>query len=284
MSASCKRPLLKFRGSDDFNLDVKSEHGRFSPGAIDYDGPMSANFRTGRALVPETAQTWLSAAAPFVESARPRAILDLGAGTGRFSRLLAESFQARVIAVEPSRGMLSRAVEEHNSPRVSYVAGRAEHLPLRDESCDAAWLSQVYHHIRDHRASARELHRVLRPDGCVLIRGTFSDRLDGFPLLFRFFPGTRQVCEYLPTTRQTKLIFEAEGFTLKADRRIEQKTCASLREFAERTRLRADTALALISDREFAEGMAALEAAAAGEREPNPVLETLDLLVFKAVV
>jgi ubiquinone/menaquinone biosynthesis C-methylase UbiE len=275
---------LKFRGSGGFNLDVKSEHGRFSPGVIDYDGTISTNYRAGRALSAETASTWLSAVAPFVESARPRALLDLGAGTGRFSGLLAESFQTRVIAVEPSRGMLARTVEEHNSPPVSYVAGRAEHLPLRDESCDAAWLSQVYHHIRDHRACARELHRVLRPDGRVLIRGTFSDRLDGFPTLFRFFPGTRRVCEYLPTARRTKLIFAAEGFTLEADRRIEQKTCASLREFAERTRLRADTALVLISDGEFAEGMAALEAAAVGECEPSPVLETLDLLVFKAVV
>ncbi|MGH7766388.1 MAG: class I SAM-dependent methyltransferase [Candidatus Binatia bacterium] len=263
---------------------MKSEVGRFSPGAIDYDGRMSANFRAGRALAPETAGTWLSAAAPFIESARPRAILDLGAGTGRFSGLLAESFQTRVIAVEPSRSMLAARAEAHPPPRVDYVAGTAERLPLRDESCDAAWLSQVYHHIRDHRACARELHRVLRPRGRVLIRGTFSDRLDGFPTLFHFFPGARRVCEYLPTARQAKLTFAAEGFTLEADRRIEQKTCASLREFAERSRLRADTALALISDGAFAEGMAALEAAAAGEREPAPVFETLDLLVFKAVV
>jgi ubiquinone/menaquinone biosynthesis C-methylase UbiE len=275
---------LKFRGSGAFNLDVKSEPERFSPGAIDYDGRMSANFRAGRALAPETARTWLSAAAPFIESARPRVILDLGAGTGRFSGLLAESFQSRVIAVEPSRGMLAARAEERSTPRVEYVAGKAEHLPLCDESCDAAWLSQVYHHIRDHRACARELRRILRPDGRVLIRGTFSDRLDGFPALFRFFPGARRVCKYLPTTRKTKLILAAEGFTLEADRSIEQKTCASLREFAGRTRLRADTALALISDGAFAEGMATLENAAAAEREPTPVLETLDLLVFKAVV
>jgi SAM-dependent methyltransferase len=245
---------------------------------------MSANFPAGRALAPETARTWLSAAAPFVESSRPRVILDLGAGTGRFSRLLAESFHSRVVAVEPARGMLAARALENQKPRVDYVAGTAEHLPLRDQSCDVAWLSQVYHHIRDHRACARELRRVLRRNGRVLIRGTYGDRLDGFPMLFRFFPGTRRVCEDLPATRRTKTIFEAAGFILEADERIQQKTCASLREFAGRTRLRADTALALISDDEFTRGMASLEAAAAGERGPTPVLETLDLLVFKAVV
>jgi SAM-dependent methyltransferase len=254
---------------------------RFSPGAIDYDGPMSANFRAGRALASDTSRTWLSAAASFIETARTRAILDLGAGTGRFSGILAERFQARVIALEPARGMLAAAAAVPLSTRVDFVAGTAEQLPLRDKSCGVAWLSQVYHHVRDHRACARELHRVLEPSGRVLIRGTFGDRLDGFPTLFRFFPGTRRVCEDLPDTGRTKTIFEAAGFTLDADQRIQQTTCAGLREFTERARLRADTALALISDDEFERGMAKLGNAAAGEDAPIPVVETLDLLVFR---
>lgn len=97
-----------------------------------------------------------------------------------------------------------------------------------------------------------------------------------------FFPATHRICEDLATTKQATAIFQAAGFALEADRRIQQ-TCASLREFAERTRQRADTALALISDEEFAQGLAALEEAAAQEPEPSPVLETLDLLVFRAV-
>jgi hypothetical protein len=56
-------------------------------------------------------------------------------------------------------------------------------------------------------------------------------------------------------------------------------TCASLSEFAIRTRARADSALALISDAEFQEGQEAIEAAA-HERLPEPVIETIELLVF----
>ncbi|HET8564665.1 MAG TPA: class I SAM-dependent methyltransferase [Candidatus Binatia bacterium] len=262
---------------------AKAGDRRFSPGAIDYDGTISENYPAGRALSSQTLELWLSAVDPFVKATRSQIILDLGAGTGRFSGLLAERFQARVIAVEPSRGMLAAATADQHSAHVAYVAGKAENLPLRDKSCDVAWLSQVFHHVRDHRACARELHRILRPDGRVLIRGAFGDRLDGFPTLFRFFPGTRLICEDLPTTKHSAAVFEAEGFTLEADRRIQQRTCASLREFAERTRLRADTALALISEQEFAQGLAALEQAAASEREPSPVQETLDLLVFRGV-
>lgn len=264
-------------------MTPSSEPRRFLPGTIDYDGAMSANYRAGRSLSSATVETWISAVAPFIETVEPPWILDLGAGIGRFSAPLAESFHARVIAMEPSRGMLMRAAGDRGSARVAYVAGTAEHLPLRDQSCDVAWLSQVYHHIRDRRACARGLRRVLRPGGRVFIRGTFGDRLDGFPALFQFFPGARLVCESLPTTDETIALLAAEGFTLEADRRIRQKTCDSLKEFAERTRLRADSALAVIPDDEFAHGMAALEDAASKERERKPVWETLDLLVFRAV-
>jgi ubiquinone/menaquinone biosynthesis C-methylase UbiE len=260
---------------------VKPKQQRFLPGVIDYNGVIAENYRAGRALSSETAETWRRAIERFVETAPPLIILDLGAGTGRFSGLFAESFQAQVIAIEPSRSML--AAGGQRSPRVAYAAGIAECLPLRDQVCDVAWLSQVFHHIRDRRACARELRRVIRPGGRVLIRGTFGDKLDGFPTLFRFFPRTRLICESFPTTKEATVIFEGEKFVLEAARRIEQRTCGSLREFAKRTCLRADTALALIPDEEFAQGLAVLQETGARERNPTPVMETLDLLVFKAV-
>jgi hypothetical protein len=76
-------------------------------------------------------------------------------------------------------------------------------------------------------------------------------------------------------------VFEANGFALKEHRRVDQATAASLREFAERTRFRADTALALISDSEFQEGQAAIETAAAQEHVASSVVERIELLVFE---
>jgi hypothetical protein len=68
---------------------------------------------------------------------------------------------------------------------------------------------------------------------------------------------------------------------LVADQQVQQRTCGTLGEFAERSRKRADTSLALISDQEFEQGLVALERAAREESQPTPVLETLDLLVFQ---
>ena len=254
--------------------------GRFSPGIIDYDD-MSVRYQSGRALSEEAAKTWSAAVAPFIQdSARPR-ILDLGAGTGRFAVLFAGSLEATVVAIEPSRGMLAFAARGERPNNLAYLAGAAERIPLADATCDLAWLSHVWHHIRDHQACADDLRRVLR-DGCpALVRGTFGDQLDGFPTLFQFWPAARAICEQLPTTRDTIGVFEANGFTLAEHRKIQQQTAASLSEFAKRTQSRADSALMLISDAEFHAGQTAIEGAAAVERGPVPVVEIIELLVFR---
>ncbi len=254
--------------------------GQFSPGIIDYDG-MSARYQSGRALSGEAAQTWCAVVAPFVQGSGCPRILDLGAGTGRFSALFARSLETKVIGIEPSTGMLAVAAREEKPRNLAYLAGTAERIPLADASCNLAWLSHVWHHIRDRQACASDLRRVLRPGAHVLLRGTFGDRLDGFPTLFRFWPAAQAICQQLPTARETVRVFEANGFTLAEQRRVQQETSARLSEFAKRTQSRADTALALISDSEFHEGQAAIEAAAAVERIPAPVVEVIELLVFR---
>jgi ubiquinone/menaquinone biosynthesis C-methylase UbiE len=252
---------------------------RFSPGIIDYDD-MAARYQAGRALSEEAARAWTTALAPFVRGAAAPTILDLGAGTGRFAARFAVSFDARVIGVEPSAGMLAAAVRQERPKNLIYVAGTAERIPLADASCDLAWMSQVWHHVRDHRACAKDLQRVVRPGGHVLVRATFGDRLDGFPTLFQFWPASRAICAQLPTLRETVDVFKASGFAVVEHRRVQQVTAGSLQEFATRTKFRADSALALISDAEFQEGQAAVERTAAAEASPAPVVEIIDLLVF----
>lgn len=257
-----------------------SAAGRFFPGIIDYN-EMSARYQSGRALSGEAAKTWSAAVAPFVQNSSRPTILDLGAGTGRFAALFALWPEATVVGIEPSTGMLSVAARNERPRNLAYLAGTAESIPLADATCDLAWLSHVWHHVRDHRACARELGRVLRRGGHVLVRGTFGDCLDGFPTVFQFWPATRAICEQLPTIRKTVGVLEAGGFMLVQHRRVQQETAASLGEFAKRTQCRADSALALISDSEFREGQMAIETAAAVERQPAPVIEVIELLVFR---
>jgi SAM-dependent methyltransferase len=266
-------------GREGFN-DMRDEKG-FEPGAVRYGGDLASNYPMARMVSAETAETWASVLRPFLTVFDRPTVLDLGCGTGRFSTLIADRFGAIVVGLDPSLAMLHTAVRHAEAGRVQYAAAQAEQLPLTASSVDVAWMSQVVHHIRDRRACAAELHRVLRSKGFVLIRGTFGDRLDGFPTLFQFFPGARQLTARFPTVGAISAVFEAEGFSLASTQRIQQTTCQSLREFATRTKLRADSTLVLLPDAEFEAWQTALEAAASRERVPSPVIETIELLVLR---
>lgn len=259
-----------------------SDAAAFVPGSVVYDRTLAAKYETARALSSGTAQAWREAIRPYLPTKTSWTVVDLGAGTGRFSDLWAEFPGARVVSVEPSRDMLMSAARRDQRRGVSYVNGTGEQTPLVDGSCDVVWLSHVFHHLRDRARCVRELRRIVRPRGRVLVRGTFGDSLDGYATLFQFFPGARRICAGLPTISDAVSLLAGERFALEERRPIAQPTWSSLRDFADRTRRRADSALILLSDREFFAGLAAVDEAAAAEGDPRPVVETVDLLVFRA--
>lgn len=92
-----------------------------------------------------------------------RTVLDLGAGTGKFSRLLVDA-GFETIAVEPSAEMLARL--RVSLPSVDTRVGAAERIPLDDDSVDAVVVAQAWHWV-DARAAVPEVARVLRPGGTL---------------------------------------------------------------------------------------------------------------------
>ena len=86
-------------------------------------------------------------------------VLDLAAGTGKLTRLLAQ-LGSQIVAVEPVDEMRERLVE--TLPGVTALEGTAEEIPLDDESVDAVTVGQAFHWF-DGDAALAEIHRVLRP-------------------------------------------------------------------------------------------------------------------------
>jgi ubiquinone/menaquinone biosynthesis C-methylase UbiE len=148
---------------------------------------MAARYDEGRALPLDRLEGWRRALAGVLSTGGSVRIVDVGSGTGLWSMAFATWFGARVVGVEPSAGMRHQAAEKRPHPRVAYVAGRGDAIPLAGDSCSAAWLSTVVHHFRDPEAAALELRRVLHPDAPVLIREGFTGRTDGIPWL-GYFP------------------------------------------------------------------------------------------------
>ncbi|HZC98767.1 MAG TPA: class I SAM-dependent methyltransferase [Actinomycetes bacterium] len=246
---------------------------------VDYD-QMAPVYERGRAMPLEALEEWRAALAAYLPPAGGLPVLDLGAGTGLFATALAAWFEVRVVGVEPSAGMRRHARQARSHPGVAYVGGEAQRLPLREHCCGGAWLSAVIHHIDGLAGCALELRRVLVPDGPVLIRNAFPGRHERITL-FRFFPGARRIAEAFPTVQATVAAFASVGFAFQALRPVAQVSAPSLRVAVDRVRLRADSTLKLLSDEEFAEGLAAMERAAAAEATPSPVVDHLDLLVLR---
>ncbi len=99
-----------------------------------------------------------------------RDVLEVGVGTGRITRpLLARGL--RVMGLDLSRQMMARlaAALPAGTDRPALVQGAAEALPLAADSLDAVLSVHVLHLIPDWRACLREMRRVLRPAGALLL-------------------------------------------------------------------------------------------------------------------
>src|SRR5690606_5923100 len=96
--------------------------------------------------------------------ARPQRWVDLGSGTGYFSRVLAERFTgAQGVAVDIAEGMLRHARPLGGAEH--YIVGDAERLPLRACSVDLIFSSLAVQWCVDFAAVLSEARRVLRPGG-----------------------------------------------------------------------------------------------------------------------
>ncbi len=93
-------------------------------------------------------------------------VLDLAAGTGTSSEPIARA-GAFVVACDFSLGML--AVGRKRNPRLSFVAGDALALPFADDSFDAVTISFGLRNVNDRDAGLREMLRVTRPGGRLVV-------------------------------------------------------------------------------------------------------------------
>jgi ubiquinone/menaquinone biosynthesis C-methylase UbiE len=247
---------------------------------IDYDDRQHIVYARGRALSPDAIAAWMAEFGRHAPPQRPLTVLDLGSGTGRFTPALADTFGGPVYGVEPSARMRTQAERDATHPSVSYLKGAAERIPLPDGGCDLVLLFLVLHHIHHRSAAAAEIARVLAPDGRLLIRNTFADRLPDL-LWHRYFPRAQTIEEELfPTVGEVADTFAAVGLRPMALTQVRHRFAASRADYAARLRLRAVSVFDHMTEEEIAEGFAALDADLAAYPDAGPVEEDCDLLVL----
>ena len=97
--------------------------------------------------------------------------LDVGCGEGRFCRMLKDAGIA-TIGIDPTKALIEEA--RRRDPDGDYWLGRAEALPFEAARFDLVVSYLTLIDIADFRVAIREMARVLKPGGTLLIANLTS--------------------------------------------------------------------------------------------------------------
>jgi SAM-dependent methyltransferase len=143
-----------------------------------------------------------------------RSVVDLGAGTGKFTPSL-RATGARLVAVEPVDAMRAQLVAAHAD--VEALAGDAEHIPLPDGSLDAIVCAQAFHWFAS-RAALAEMRRALKVGGALgLVWNMRDESVDWVATLTRLMtPYEGDTPRY--SSENWRKVFPADGFSPLVER------------------------------------------------------------------
>ena len=149
------------------------------------------------------------------EAPDPRAILDVGCGTGRLLMAAEQTFpNARLEGVDAAVEMVRHAQAVlPASSRITFREATAERLPFQDAQFDLVFSTMTFHHWSDQRAGIAEVARVLKPGGRWLLADFIAT---GFIRYFRrLFRLTR-----FPERSVLDPMLAAAGLEVLARRRV----------------------------------------------------------------
>ncbi len=146
-------------------------------------------WRRNPSACPYSQRFWVEAPHPFITRPRLRKILDprpgerlleVGPGTGYYALPVAEWIApgGRLDVLDVQQEMLDHTmqrVSERGLVNVTPTRGDAQQLPYEDDSLDAVVLTTVLGEIPDPDAALREIARVLRPGGRLVVGELFGD-------------------------------------------------------------------------------------------------------------
>jgi ubiquinone/menaquinone biosynthesis C-methylase UbiE len=145
---------------------------------------IGAGYNSTRKADPEIADTMQA----LLECEVGKTYLDIGCGTGNYTSLLSER-GFRFIGIDPSSYMLSQAKMRNDS--IEWREGAAEGIPAADGEFDGAMATLTVHHWEDMHLGFKELRRVVKPGGRIVIFTSTPEQMRGY-WLNHYFPNMMQ--------------------------------------------------------------------------------------------
>jgi ubiquinone/menaquinone biosynthesis C-methylase UbiE len=205
-------------------------------------------------------------------------VLDVGCGTGGFTRGIADAAAAEVTGCDVSARFIEEA-RRRPAPargRVDWVVADAERLPLPSSSFDRVLLSMVLHQLADPAAGVHEAFRVLRRGGVVLVR-TIAPEDVHERVPERYLLRMAAVDEArLQSLDLLRVLLEAAGFVVESVDRVLRNKVLSLAEQEQELLTEARSRYEFLTEAELAEAVRRMrEDAAASEGDwidPRPTM------------
>jgi len=243
---------------------------------------IAERYNRSRVLPPDMELQWSDLVAAHV-GFLPEVSVDLGCGTGRFTRILASKFGGRVIGIDPSLPMLRAAAASLRwTPEIALLRGRAEAVPLAPRCAELVFMSMSSPHVADNPAALDSIRRTLRLGGVLCIRTCSLEALDSY-LYQRFFPEARAFDrERFPTRGGLVKEVTQNRFSLLKMETVRQRITDDLQAYRDNAAMRAHSDLQAITDEQFAAGMNRFDQWLASQTADRPVVEEVDLFTFTA--
>lgn len=163
--------------------------GRLALGVGAAAAGAGAWWRRHPSACPYSQRFWVEAPHPFItrerlrEALRPQpgeTVLEIGPGTGYYTLAVASWLEpgGTLHIFDLQQEMLDHTMRRAQAAGVANLEprqGDARRLPYDDGTFDAAYLVAVLGEVPDQRAALRELRRVLKPDGCLVVGELLGD-------------------------------------------------------------------------------------------------------------
>jgi ubiquinone/menaquinone biosynthesis C-methylase UbiE len=154
----------------------------------------------------------------------PYDLLDIGCGSGTLVTLISATRLPlrRLVALDYAEQMCRVAREKalaRNCRCICYVNADSEHLPFPDGSFDVITCSNSFHHYPHQQAVVREMRRILRRNGRLMLIDGFRDNVIGWFVFDVCIGAVEGVVHHVPWSGVNQLFTEA-GFRQVAHRKF----------------------------------------------------------------
>jgi ubiquinone/menaquinone biosynthesis C-methylase UbiE len=213
-----------------------------------------------RRFRPELLDVWIPQFIKFGDLAANQRVLDIGCGTGGFAIDIYRRIQAHVIGLDLSERLLRYAVSKSRPLPLRWLMGNAEVLPFADETFDRVLMSLVLHQIHHREKAIREVYRLLRPGGKLLVRTVAPEVAYHEWVPFRFFPNVADIeAARLPAIDAILNMYVQAGFREIYTHTVFRNSRVDLQKVCDELRRRARPSYRTLTEAELENGILSIE-------------------------